>query len=205
MSPRAVLFDLDGVLVRTEDIWARVLEEAGHRFRGSPVTREEFEPTFGQGTAADVRVFGLNCTPAELDRFYQESFARHADAVRVDPDAAPLLRALRARGVKTALVTNTVCPLAERILRMAELSELLDAVACSDGVLKPKPAPDLVLRGLALLGLPPAEVWFVGDSRFDREAARAAGVRFVGMRIDGDLRVERPGEVLTLLERAAHG
>lgn len=40
---------------------------------------EEFQPTFGQGTEADVRVFGLRCTPAELDRFYMEHFPRYAE------------------------------------------------------------------------------------------------------------------------------
>jgi HAD superfamily hydrolase (TIGR01509 family) len=205
MSPRAVLFDLDGVLVRTGDLWARVLEEAGRRFRGSPVTREEFEPTFGQGTAADVRVFGLSSTPAELDRFYEESFARYADALHVDPDAALLLSALRSRGVKTALVTNTVRRLALQILETAGLTELLDAYACADMVGKPKPAPDLVEKALALVGVPPSEAWFVGDSRFDREAARAAQTRFVGLGIDGDLRVERLAEMVTLVDRALHG
>jgi len=42
---------MDGVLIRSEEAWLRVLEDAGRRFRGSPVTREEFAPTFGQGTA----------------------------------------------------------------------------------------------------------------------------------------------------------
>src|SRR5205085_1313853 len=60
--PTALLFDMDGVLVRSEDAWFRVVEEAGERFRGRPVTREEFTPTFGQGTEADLSQFGLRST-----------------------------------------------------------------------------------------------------------------------------------------------
>src|SRR5262245_33338881 len=115
-SVSAVLFDMDGVLVRSEETWARVLEEAGVRFRGRPVTREEFLPTFGQGTAADARVFGLNCTTAELDAFYLESFPRHAaSSLWVNPDAAPLLTGLARAGVRRAVVTNTLTALAARV------------------------------------------------------------------------------------------
>ena len=59
-SARAILFDMDGVLVRSFEVWFRVVEEAGRRFRGRAITRGEFTPTFGQGTADDVPVFGLS-------------------------------------------------------------------------------------------------------------------------------------------------
>ncbi|MBI5544257.1 MAG: haloacid dehalogenase, partial [Deltaproteobacteria bacterium] len=78
MLLRAILFDLDGVLVRSEEAWFRTVEEAGRRFRGRPITRAEFAPTFGQGTLADVREFDLSCTAPELDRFYTETFPRFA-------------------------------------------------------------------------------------------------------------------------------
>src|SRR5688572_447845 len=88
---RAVLFDMDGVLLESEEAWEHVVAAAGEQFRGRPVTREEFQPTFGQGTEADVRVFGLRCTPAELDRFYLEHFPRYARHVWVNPEARGLL------------------------------------------------------------------------------------------------------------------
>jgi HAD superfamily hydrolase (TIGR01509 family) len=190
MTLRAVLFDMDGVLVRTEEVWRRVVGEAGKHFRGREITPEEFAPTFGQGTIADIRVFGLACTPAELDGFYRDHFADHADHTWVDPEAAPVLAALRARGLKTALVTNTAHALARRILAASGLLESLDALACSDLVPRPKPAPDSVRFALETLGIPAGDALMVGDSRYDREAAAAAGVRFAGFGIDGDLRVE---------------
>lgn len=199
-QPKAVLFDMDGVLVRSEEVWFRVVEEAGTRFRGSPVTREEFAPTFGQGTAADVRVFELGCSNEELDRFYIERFPAHANGVWVDPDAAPVLRELRARGFRTGLVTNTVVTLAEHILQAAGLRGLLDSLSCADLVAHAKPAPDLVHHALRELGLQPDDAWLVGDSRYDREAAGAAGVYFVGYGgLEGDASVARLPELLTLL------
>lgn len=188
--PKAMLFDMDGVLIRSEEIWFRVLEEAGRRFRGTPVTREEFLPTFGQGTAADLAVFGFQCSVQTLDRFYVETFGDHLDGVWVNPEAAPLLDALGADGILCGVVTNTVVALAEQVLQKAELRRRVRSVSCADLVEKAKPSPDLVNHALAALGVAAEDAWMVGDSRYDREAARAAGVHFVGFGIDGDERVD---------------
>jgi phosphoglycolate phosphatase-like HAD superfamily hydrolase len=189
MLPRAVLFDMDGVLVKSDEVWFRVLEAAGRRFRGRPVQREEFLPTFGQGTQADLTVFGLGCTRAELDAFYEVEFTRRLDRLWVNPQARPLLAALAERRVARAVVTNTVGPLAARILEHAGLADLLPVRATSDLVPNAKPAPDLVRWALAALQVTAAEAWMVGDSVFDRGAAQAAGVRFLGLGLDGDVRL----------------
>lgn len=194
-APKAILFDMDGVLIRSEEIWFRVLEEAGRRFRGRPVTREEFLPTFGQGTAADREVFGLQCSVEELDRFFVQTFSQHVDGVWVDPEAAPLLDALAAHGIRRGVVTNTVTTLAAQVLTAADLQRRVQSVSCADLVEKAKPAPDLVRHGLAALSVTADEAWMVGDSRFDREAAHAAGVFFVGYRMDGDARVDSLAEL----------
>jgi phosphoglycolate phosphatase/AHBA synthesis associated protein len=189
MLPRAVLFDMDGVLVRSDEVWFRVLEAAGERFRGRPVTREEYFPTFGQGTVGDLTTFGLRCTPAELDAFYEVEFGQRLDELWVNPAARPLLETLAARGVARAVVTNTAGPLAARILERARLLDLLPVRATSDLVARAKPQPDLVHWALRALGVTPGEAWMVGDSTFDRGAAGAAGVRFLGLGIEGDVRL----------------
>jgi len=191
MAFDAVLFDMDGVLVKSEEAWFRTVEAAGVRFRGRPITRGEFTPTFGQGTAADIPAFGLSCTTAALDAFYVEEFPRHLAGVWVNPEARPLLEALAARGVRLGLVTNTVSPLARVILAHAGLVDFFGALATADRVAHAKPAPDLVLLACRELGVPPARAYFIGDSKFDRGAAQAAGVHFVGLGLDGDTRLER--------------
>jgi phosphoglycolate phosphatase/AHBA synthesis associated protein len=196
-----VLFDMDGVLVRSDEVWFLVVEASGVRFRGSPVMREEFFPTFGQGTAADVESFGLRCTALELDAFYQAEFVKHLDAVWVNPDAAPLMAALKVANLHTALVTNTVGPLASVIMQHAGLLESFSVRATPDRVREAKPAPDLLYLACREIGLAPSETWMIGDSKFDRAAARAAGVPFVGFGIDGDLRVERLADLEPLLAR----
>ncbi|MFL5346565.1 MAG: HAD family hydrolase [Hyalangium sp.] len=196
---RAVLFDMDGVLLKSEEAWAYVVAAAGAHFRGRPVTREEFQPTFGQGTEADVRVFGLGCTPAELDAFYIEHFPRYAEHVWVNPEARELLEALGALGLGRAVVTNTVSPLAATLLEAAHLADCFECTACADLVPRSKPAPDLVLYALERLAVAAGEALMVGDSRYDQGAAHAAGVRFVGLGLEGDARIERLSELMAQL------
>ena len=200
--PAGILFDLDGVLLRSEEVWFRLVEEAGRRFRGTPITRKEFGPTFGQGTEADVKGFRLSCTAAQLDRFYAEHFQRYAGDVWVDPDARPLLEALAKRKVRRAVVTNTTTSLAGSLLVRAELLDLVEMTACADQVARAKPEPDVVLHALKGLDLQPSQAWMVGDSRFDRAAAEAAGVHFVGLRTDGGARIESLPDLLKLLDGA---
>lgn len=197
MALRAVLFDMDGVLVKSEEVWFLAVEQAGVKFRGRAITRDEFFPTFGQGTTADLSVFGLRCTAAELDAFYVTEFVKHLDAMWVNPDAAPLLSLLRARGLKTALVTNTVMPLAVQILEAAKLTGCFDSLATADRVPHAKPAPDLIELALRETGVAAHEASMVGDSKYDRQAAKAAGVHFVGLGIDGDRRIARLSELQT--------
>jgi len=201
--PRAVLFDMDGVLVSSKAAWFSLMQEVGEVFRGRAITWEEFDPTFGQDTAEDVRSFGLSTTPDELDRYYVEHFHRHAAAVDVDPTAAGVLASLRERGVGVAVVTNTVTPLALEILGAAGLASHPAIVLGPGEGRRGKPAPDLLLAALSALSVPPGEACMVGDSSFDRAAARAAGTAFIGLGIDGDARVERLSELEDAWVRAA--
>ena len=122
----------------------------------------------------------------------------HAAHLKVDPEARAVVDALRTRGLRQALITNTPGPLAREIVAAARI-RLDDAVGGTD-VANGKPAPDMVVEACRRLGVAAAEACVVGDSRYDRDAAGAAGVFFVGLRLDGDARVERLGE---LLERVA--
>jgi phosphoglycolate phosphatase-like HAD superfamily hydrolase len=106
-----------------------------------------------------------------------------------------LLEALRMRARwALALVTNTVEPLASAVIEHAGLGAWLPVRATADKVAQAKPAPDLVQWACRQLNVEPHEAWLVGDSAYDRGAAQAAGARFIGLGIDGDLRLEQLAE-----------
>jgi len=186
---RAVLWDLDGVLVDSYEVWFHLLNHTARAFGAAEISRATFEASWGQGIEADVERFFPKRTIAEVEAFYHAHFMDHAAHLRVDPAAGHVTRELRAHGLAQALVTNTPGPLAQDILRHAGLA--LDAVVGGTDVARGKPAPDMVLEACKRLAVTPGEALVVGDSRFDRQAAAAARVRFVGLRLAGDVRIER--------------
>jgi 2-haloacid dehalogenase len=114
----------------------------------------------------------------------------------VNPEAEGVLRALRAAGVRTAVATNTTRPLADRILARAGLAPLLDAVASADEAGAGKPDPAVVRLAAERVLVPLSECLFVGDSRYDAEAARRAPVTFRGYRLGATSRIESLEEIL---------
>lgn len=195
---RALLFDLDGVLVETYTVWHAVIN-AFARERGYPqVSDEAMRAAWGQGVDADARTFFPGTPVADLEAFYNARFADHLDDLGVMPGAARVTGCIRAAGIPTAVVTNTPAPLARELLRRAGVKP--DVLVGGTDVPRPKPAPDIVLRACELLGVLPGDAAVVGDSEFDRQAARAAGARFVGFRCPGDDRVEELAELPALIE-----
>ena len=100
-----------------------------------------------------------------------------------NPDGPTVFAALRNRGMKIAVVTNTPAALARAILKEATLSP--QVLVGGTDVPHAKPAPDMVIHACHLLGVDPKEALVVGDTKNDADAARAAGVAFAGLRLGG--------------------
>lgn len=176
---RAVLFDLDGVLVDSFEVWLAVVNDARVRFGFPPVTREGLAPIFGQGLSDDLKNLYPGRTRAEIVAAYDDAMPRWIGRMTLNPEARAALEDLAARGLKRAVVTNTQASLAGIVLRTVGLEAHVDAlVAVAPGV-REKPAPDLLLRALHLLEAAPHEALMVGDSDYDRQAAEAAGTAFL--------------------------
>ena len=196
---KAVLFDMDGVLVDSFEAWARLVDATARHFGCPPVDREQFRATYGHSTEEDVRAFFPGQTAERVDAYYGAHFAVYASYVQTVPGAKEVLAALKRRDIPTAVVTNTASPLAGEILASCGLE--VDVVVSGSDVAQGKPAPDMVLRACELLGVSPTEALVVGDSAFDRNAAEAAGARFVGFGVEADEAVAELSDVLTLVDR----
>lgn len=197
MPIRAVLFDLDGVLVESRRVWIHVLNAVARELQFPTITREQFDRVWGQGTAEDVKCFYPGRTVAEIERAYAAHFQQHAEHLLIDPDAAEAFRKLRLQRVAIAVITNSPRGVALAMLGAAKVAP--DVLVAADEVAAPKPAPDLVLRACEMLHLKPAETVVVGDSRYDREAAASAGARFAGFGIDGEWRLIHLTEILDVI------
>lgn len=199
MRLRGVLFDLDGVLVESRAVWFEVMRAIARKFGYPEISAEQMERAWGQGIAEDVRMFYPGFTVEELEGEYGLMFRQYVQHLKVEPAGPPVLEELRVNGIRVAVVTNSPSEVARAMLDKARVDP--DVLVSGNDVCEPKPAPDGILAALTLLQLTAAEAMFVGDTNFDREAARRARIGFAGYRIDGDVRIESLSEVVRLVSR----
>lgn len=194
---RAVLFDLDGVLIDSYEVWFRVMNAVAEELGYAPLSRETFHSSWGQGIEEDRRRFYPRHARAEIEARYDARFPEHLEHLRVADEVSEVFARLEGLGIRSAVVTNTPAPLARTLIGRAGARP--DVLVGGTDVPRPKPAPDMVLRACELLEVAPRDALLVGDSRFDREAARAAGVPFAGLGTEGELELARLGELVAFL------
>ena len=184
------------MLLFSEDAWFDVYNDTLEHFGHAPIDRAAFDAIYGNGTEADRDTYMPERSLEEIDAAYARFFEERAGRVRVNPEARPVLEELRARGVATAVATNTNRRLATRLLTNAGLLGAVDALASADEAGAGKPDPAVVRLAAARLSVALADALFVGDSRYDEGAAAAAPVRFVGYRYGEGARIASLAELL---------
>jgi beta-phosphoglucomutase-like phosphatase (HAD superfamily) len=203
----AVIFDMDGVLTDSE--W--FIAEAGllmFKEHGVEVTHDDFKPFVGKGenTFLGSVAKKYNFTAFEIERDKARTYEIYCDIVKGKlkalPGAVEFVFRCRELGLKTALATST-----DYIKMMANLEAIglynmelrsdqiglaaaigaaarhkaFDAMVNGLDVEKQKPFPDLFLEAASRLDTPPAEGWVVEDSVGGVQAAKAAGMRCLGL------------------------
>lgn len=185
MKVRAILFDMDGVLIDSEALMARAGILALREF-GIEAVSEDFLPFVGRGEDKYIggvaEKHGVRYDTAMKDRAYDYYGQMVAAEATVPADTLPTLKALHARGIKMA-----VCSSADRVkvrynLRAIGASEsLFGAIVTGSDVERKKPAPDIYLKGAELLGEKPEDCLVVEDAPSGIQAAHAGGIRAVGI------------------------
>lgn len=202
-----VIFDLDGVLVDSHEVMGRAFAVAYAEVVGSgPAPFAEYQRYQGLYFPEIMRRMNL---PLEMEEpFVRESY-RLADQVPVVAGVAELLGTLRARGFRLAVATGKAGPRARSLLATLDLIQHFDHVIGSDEVANAKPAPDIVLRALSLLGAEPDAAVMIGDAPADIRSARGAGVTAIAatwatvdkedlLAADPDLIIHSPDELLAV-------
>ena len=174
-----VLFDLDGTLIDSIQL---IIDSYHHTLEvhGLP-PRTDKEWLDGIGTPLRVQFAEWAHDEAQMEAMiatYRDYNIFHHDSrVTVYPGVGEMVRAVRAAGCRTGLVTSKNRVGAFRGLRLAGLEEAMDVVIGADDVTHPKPHREPVDRAVAQLGADPATTVYVGDSIHDMHSGRSAGVR----------------------------
>lgn len=195
---RAILFDLDGVLVDTDTLHYQAWKELADRL-GIPFTQEQ-----GNRCRGISRMDSLEIVLEGSDRIYsqeeKEAFAQAKNtryqqllsALTPDhasPGAHALLPELRRRGYRLALASGSKN--AGLILERTGLGRWLDAVADGTLITRSKPDPQVFLTAAELLGVPPRQCAAVDDALAGVQAGRAAEMVTVAF---GDAALHQAGD-----------
>jgi beta-phosphoglucomutase len=215
---RAFIFDLDGVLTDTSEFhylaWKRLADE-----EGIPFSREDNEALRGVSRHESLRLLlkGRTLPPAQFEEWAERKNRYYLELINqisprnLLPGAVEFLQALQKAGLKRAIASSSKN--ARLVVERLNLLPWVDVLVDGTMVDRSKPAPDLFLKAAELLGEHPEACVVVEDAEAGIEAARAAGMRVIGIGpyervgkadlVISGLNALGPEEILRRLERNA--
>lgn len=178
---KAVIFDMDGVLIDARDWHYEALNDALEMF-GYRISREEHLNRFdGLPTKAKLRILseerGLPWSSHEIiNEVKQERTLRiAAQKCYPSPWHLILMASLKRRGLLVGLGTNSIRRTTETMVALAGLSHFFDAIVTNEDVDFAKPNPEIYLKCMQKLGVEPHETLIVEDNDHGVQAAVASG------------------------------
>jgi len=199
MKYRAVLFDLDGTLIDSVPMIVKVTRQALQSM-GLHFDDVAIRHSIGIPLAVQAHRFARG-REQEFTAIYRGIYVRNlADEARLFPGTLDMLAKLRTDGYLTGVVTSKLARGATRAIDSAGMTELFDCVVTADDVANYKPHPEPLMNALGQLGVSADRSLYVGDSAFDIEMARQAGVSVAavtwGARTREELEPIRPDAVV---------
>ena len=198
---KAVLFDMDGVLVDSLDAWLCVFNDTRRCFGLMPVPKKEFIRDFGAPIEHDVKKYFHGKTIKEVEDVYNSKFRQSIEYIKLFPESISVLKILEKYNIKVGLITNSTRFITLAILNHFNLKKYFDVVVTMDDVKKRKPAPDMVLKACKTLKVMPKNTILVGDTMNDIIAGRRAGCVTVGYKVKGDYRIDDLDEIVDIVDR----
>ena len=181
---RAVVFDLDGVLIRSEEVWDEV-REGYVRERGGRYDDEVQRAMMGMSSPEWSRYLhetaGVPDRAEEInDEVVRRMLAAYESHLPLIDGAVEAVRRLAGTSV-LAVASSSNRPLIDAVLEVAHIADCFAATVSSEEVPRGKPAPDVYLEAARRLGVEPSVCTAVEDSHGGIRSAKAAGMRVVAI------------------------
>lgn len=179
LGPRAVVFDLDGLMFNTEELYVEVgtelLRRRGREFTQELEARMMGRPS-GVALAIMIETHGLKATVEELLAETDEMFPAILQARLAPlPGLIELLAALEWHGIPKGIATSSRRSFVERVLGRFDFQPRFSPILTSEDITEGKPHPEIYLKAASRLGVAPTEMLVLEDSQNGCRAAVAAG------------------------------
>lgn len=185
VSPKGLLFDLDGTLLDTADDLACALNRLLDEHGCSTKSREHYRPIASHGAMGMLKLgfpdiaFGSAAFEELRKRFllyYAEQLFEHT---RLFEGIGELIETLDSQNIPWGIVTNKPTHLTLPLLKQFSEFNTAGTLICGDTLTVRKPHPEPLLVAASELNIPVSQLWYVGDAERDMQAARAAGMTAV--------------------------
>ena len=182
----AVLWDLDGTLVDSEEYHWRSWKETFDR-EAVNITRQDFLASFGQRNDAIIpRWLGENASTEEIERIGDAKEARYRELVRQEglaplPGAAEWVERLHREGWQQAIASSAPRANVDAVLDALGLRRWFQATVSAEDVTAGKPDPQVFLIAASRVGAEPRSCIVVEDAKAGIEAARRAGMKSIAV------------------------
>jgi HAD superfamily hydrolase (TIGR01549 family) len=190
-TPGAVLFDVDGTLVDTVYqhvlAWWKSFTAAGHE-----VSCVDIHQAIGRGSE-DLVASLIGKRDPSLTEAHAKSWGELRDRTTAFHRVPELLRHCADRGLRVVLCTSGEGADLDFFVRAIGGDDPVHAIVSSEDVEHSKPSPEIVQKAVEAAGVPAERCVMVGDSVYDAQAARAAGVTAVGVLCGGICEAELRG------------
>lgn len=174
---KAVLFDLDGTLIDTNNL---VIESFKHTFKEElniDVPESEIVMYFGEPLIDTLARYDKENAHLLLNTYIKYNESIHDDTAKEVVDAKETLSELKALGIKVGVVTSKRKLIAERGLKLFNLFDKMDVIITPEDTSKHKPEAEPVLKACELLKVQPNEALMIGDSHYDILCGKNAGAK----------------------------
>ena len=192
---KAVLFDLDGVLVDSANAWFLVINDALRHFGFRKISLAIFKKRFGAPIEEDVKILFRGKTIKEVEAIYNKRFKKRSKNVKLFPQTRMVLENLSKLDIRLGLISNSTKLIVLAILNRYKLRKYFHVIVTMDDVKRRKPSPDMALKACRILKVKPKNTILVGDTKNDMIASKRAGCIAVGYKIKGEYQINYLKEI----------